>query len=299
MANSFQKATKIVSTALGLLERDIVLPQTVWRYGLADFRGAYNDTINLRVPAIATADDRTLRSGAVLTAHDLTESSIPVVLDKHPNSLVNLPDEELTLDIESLVDQVISRQVRAVAEKLEGYIAAALLAGDYKVGHTIEFNTADPYASLVYARRLLNAANVPMGDRFVVMGSTIEAEFLNDDRVQAANTFGTDSGFREATIGRMFGFTVLSSNAIGANEAYAYHRSAVAFGNVAPAVARGVTWGQTASFEGLALRVAQDYDPTYARDRILVDSYAGVSMVEEAASGKVERAVKFVNALSS
>lgn len=299
MANSFQKATQIVNTALGLLEREIVLPATTWRYGLADFRGAADDTVNLRVPAIATADDRTLRSGTSLTAHDLTENSIAVVLDKHPNSLVNIPDEQLTLDIDSFTAQVVARQARAVAEKLEGYIATALSGGDYKVGHTIEWNTGDPYASLIYARRVLNAANVPMNDRFVVLGSNIEAELLADDRVNAANTFGTDTAFREATVGRLFGFTVLTSNAVDPDVAYAYHRSAVAFANVAPAVPAGATTGASATFEGLSLTYVQDYDPTYAQDRSLVHSFAGVTMVEEAASGKVERAVKFVNNLTS
>ena len=44
MANTILKAERIISQGLGLLQRDLVLPRLVVRYGKDDFTGAKNDT---------------------------------------------------------------------------------------------------------------------------------------------------------------------------------------------------------------------------------------------------------------
>lgn len=297
MANSFIKPDKIVRQALGLLQREIILPNVVWRYGEADFAGAADDTVTLRVPAVLTARDRALRATSALVADDIAEQSVPVVLAKHPYHLGNITDAQLTLDIVDFGEQVQMPQMRAVAEKLEGYIATALSSATYT--NVREFNTGDPYASLITARRLLNDANVPMGDRFFVMGSQIETELLSDDKVQQVQSFGSDSAFREASLGRLYGFTLVTSNAIDPNAAYAMHRTAVAFANVAPQVPAGATAGARAASDGLALTWIRDYDPTYTQDRSLVHSFAGATAVTDPETDKVVRAVKFTNTLSS
>jgi hypothetical protein len=50
VANTFLKPTVIARTALGLLERELVLPSLVWRDAVADFAGAQGDTVTIRVP---------------------------------------------------------------------------------------------------------------------------------------------------------------------------------------------------------------------------------------------------------
>ena len=52
MANEFLKGKKIVSQGLGLLRRELLLPRLVVRKGKADFLGAEDDTINIRIPSI-------------------------------------------------------------------------------------------------------------------------------------------------------------------------------------------------------------------------------------------------------
>lgn len=299
MASTYLRAEKIAAQALGLLERELVLANTVTRMGRTDVQYAQDDTVNLRIPARVDARERAVRATTQLSTDELTETSIAVVLDKHVYSLVPVTDAQLTLDIVSFGEQVQRPQMRGVAEKLEGYVQDALSGATYAVGHTQEFNTGDPFASFIKARKLLNDANVPMSDRFFAVGSQIEAEILADDRVTAADSFGTDSAFREATIGRLFGFTIVSSNTLGENEAYAYHRSAVVLPVVAPEVPSGATAGSQASMDGLAMTWLRDYDPDYAQDRSLVHSFAGYKAVDDGTGSKVVRAVKFVNSLTS
>ncbi len=282
MANTFLKPTVINRTALGLLEREIVLPNTVWKFGEADFRGAANDTVTMRLPAILTARDYEWRTrNNPIVVDDITEIPVPIALDKHPYSAVAVTDEQLTLDIVSFAEQVLRPQVRAVAEKLEGYIATTLGTAPYKSTVTFAEATDDPYKVAVRARRELNKNKVPFSDRFLVMGADVEAAFLNSDKLVKVNESGSDSALRDAVIGRLAGFTLLTSNALPATAAYAYHRSAIAFANVAPAVPEGAAMGASETYEGLAMRWLRDYDPNFLRDRSVTSAFAGVTSVND------------------
>lgn len=118
MANTFIKAQQIVDAAALLLQREIVLPRLVWTQPSADFVGALDDTVTLRVPAVLDARSRVLRSTTALVADELTETSVPVALDTHVYQLLNITDEQLTLDIRDFASQVLAPQMRAVAEGL-------------------------------------------------------------------------------------------------------------------------------------------------------------------------------------
>ena len=116
MANSFLKPEVINRTALKLLERQIVVPATVWNYADAEFRGAKNDTVTLRLPAVATSREYTFRNDRSnpIVVDDLTETSVPVVLDHDIYHAAAITDEQLTLDIVNFAEQVLSPQVKGV-----------------------------------------------------------------------------------------------------------------------------------------------------------------------------------------
>src|SRR5688500_12595267 len=98
-----------------LLQREIVLPRLVWRLPPGtSFKGALDDTVTLKVPAILDARTRTLRSANPLIADELAQTSVPVTLDTHVYSLLNITDEELTLDIVDFTRDVLAPQMRAV-----------------------------------------------------------------------------------------------------------------------------------------------------------------------------------------
>lgn len=298
MANAFLKAEQIAATALGLLERELVLPRLVTRMGIADFRGAKNDTVNIRVPSRTTAREyewRTRNNPIVLD--ELEETSIPVTLDKHPYSAVAVTDEELTLDIVSFGEQVLRPQIRAVAEKLETYVYTAMSnadlhwptiapgAGDSPGGggSTAEYDNdaKDILVALVEARRRLNVKNVPVAGRVIVVGADIEAILLNGSQLLDASAAGSDGALRDAQIGRLYGMPIFTSNALPTDQAWVFHPTAFVLANVAPVVPAGVVQGSTQTFEGLAMRWIQDYDTSYLRDRSVVSAFAGAASVEE------------------
>ncbi len=105
MANTFIKATKVVRTALGVLERETVLPNLVWRDAGGDFAGAYGDTISLRVPAYTMARTRTLRAGTPIQVDELTETKVDVTLDTDVYKGINVSDENLSRVCSSRVER--------------------------------------------------------------------------------------------------------------------------------------------------------------------------------------------------
>jgi hypothetical protein len=303
VANEFIKAEQIVQAASLLLQREIVLPRLVWTQPDAAFRGALDDTVTLRVPAVREAKSRTMRSSDALDAEDLTETSVPVVLDTHVYDLLNITDEQLTLDVFNFTAQVLAPQMRGVVEGMENVIASALAAATWEASD-VDFaeGSDDGFDVLIEAGRELNKLNVPRSGRVFCCGANVEAALFGDDRVVKANEAGTDSALREATIARLAGFTVVGSNALDEDEAYAFHMTAIAFANVAPALPDGATMKARVASEGLALRYLRDYNPTNSSgpvDRSLVDAFVGATSVEQDGSNKRGVAINFTPANGS
>ncbi|HET8581765.1 MAG TPA: P22 phage major capsid protein family protein [Jatrophihabitans sp.] len=293
MPNTFLKPQTIAATALGLLQRDIVLPGLVWTDAVADFAGKFGDTVTVRIPAQTASRKRNLRatgSGRNVTMDSLTETGIDVKLDTDVYNAIPVTDEELTLDISDFGAQILAPQTRAIAEGLENELAACMAGASYAT--SVELDPAGMYNGAVDVRQALNDANVPKGARAIVVGSAIEAAFLKDPQFVRADQSGSDQALREALIGRVAGFDVYQSNAIATDAGYAFHRTAFIMATRAPRVPDGASFGQSTSYAGLAMRWLRDYDFTSTTDRSLVDTYCGFKAVNDGASSKVVRAVK-------
>jgi hypothetical protein len=287
VANEFIKAAQIVNAAALLLEREVVLPRLVWAQPDANFVGALNDTVTLRVPATFDSRTRTMRSTDPLVADELAETSVPVQLTDHVYKLLNITDEQLTLDITDFAAQVLNPQMRAVARGMEDVIVAAMEGATATDDITVDTGTApssgEAFGVLVEAARLLNANDVDRGERVLAVGSSLEAWFLQDPVVNNHNS-GNRTALEEATINRLAGFTIVGSNALGATEGFAFHRTAVAFASVAPALPSGAAMAARTSESSLALRYLRDYNPTNSTgpvDRSLVDAFCGAASVDD------------------
>ena len=295
MANTFLKPTVINRMALKLLQREVVLPRLVWNFADAEFRGAYGDTVTLRLPAVLAAREYGFRNNrsSEIVIDDLTETSVPVVLDTDLYSAVALTDEQLTLDIVDFSEQVLNPQVSAIARGLEDLIVETMQSATYGTSLNIADSADGMWGTLLDARKALNDANVPREGRVVVVGSEIEREILSDDKFNRVDSVGDGavSAVREATINRLAGFTIVGSNAIDAETAIAFHPTAFAFVNVAPVVTDGANFGSRMAESGLAMRWLRDYDAPHLQDRSVVSSFAGCSSVEDDGTTNV-RAVR-------
>lgn len=280
MANAFIKAEQVIAQMLGVLERDTVLANLVWR-DIPDgaFRGAKNDTVSLRLPAYTTARTRVLRGGAPIVIDDLDETKVDVTLDTHVYKAVGVSDEEMTLDIVNFGEQVTASAMGSVVRKVDDALATEMGSADPEV--TIDLDEDDPYLGLVDARIALNNASVPPSQRFLAVGSSVEAAILKSDRLSKFDQAGSSDAMREAVIGRIAGFTAVSTPGLDPDIAIASHRSGFILSLVAPVVPQGAAWGQMQTYRGMSLRVLRDYDPAGASgpvDRLLTDTFMGTGV---------------------
>ena len=80
------------------------------------------------------------------------------------------------------------------------------------------------------ARQLLNRANVPQTDRWLVIPPEQEKALIDLDNFRNADKYGDRSALLRGEIGQIYGFRVMVHNGLASNEACAYHKdcSAVA-----------------------------------------------------------------------
>jgi hypothetical protein len=278
MANNFVKAEQVVAQALGVLERDTVLAQFTWRDLQADrFRGAKNDTVTLKVPAYTTARTRVMRSDTAIVVDELDETSVDITLDTHVYKAIGVRDEEMTLDIMDFGEQVTAPAMGSVVRKVDELVGAEMAAASPEVEVTLDED--DPYASVVDVRTALNLASVPAAGRFLAAGANVEAAILKSPQLRDASQSASSEALREAIVGRIAGFTVVSAIGLDPDVAIAAHRTAFPLALVAPEVPAGASWGAKQTYRGLQLRVLRDYDPTGSNgpvDRLLTDTFMGV-----------------------
>lgn len=291
MAHIFEKAEKIAAVGLGVLQRQIVLPNLFRsRYGISDFKGAKGDVVNVKRPPILRARDAGFRNRNTLVMDDLMQTRIQVPLNKYPYSGVALSDEELTLDVENFGQDVTVPQTRALAEDFEESVAAVLSGATYV--HEVDFEagaadaTGDPRKVAIRARKLLNSSNVPAAGRYWIVGADVSEAIASHDKLLDVDTAGLPKAVREGVVGRLAGFTIVESNALDGDESYFVHDSAVALAFVAPAPPQGATSSATATEGGLALRQLFDYDSDSMADRSIVSVFTGGAPVTDPQIGE-------------
>lgn len=290
MPHAFVKPSLVVQTAVEILQRQRVLQALVTTDGLGDFGGSANDTINIRVPAIAGAHTRTLRaSDRTLSTDDLVEYNIPVQLTEHVYSAIKLTDEQRTLDIQDFARQVLKPQVSAVAYKLEDLVADLIDSADYD--EVLAINPSDTFPAFVDARRKLNDNNVPDSDRILVVGSAVEAQILKDDQFRQFQQSGDANALRRAYLGEIAGMRVFRSNAIASDTAFEWHPTAFVYVNRAPKQSEGIVASASYAADNVALRWLADWSYTDIGLRSLVDVFTGYKVITEA-DGSFQRGVK-------
>jgi len=290
MAHVFEKPSLVVQTAVEILQRQRVLQSLVTTDGLGDFGGSAQDTINIRIPAIAGAHSRTLRaSDRTLTTDDLVEHTIPVTLTDHVYSAIKLTDEQRTLDINDFARQVVMPQVSAMAYKLEDNIAALIDSPTYE--NQVEIDPTDVFPAFVDARKALNDANVPDQNRVLVVGSGVEAAILKDQQFRYAEHAGDSNALRRAYLGEIAGMRAFRSNAIDPSAAYVWHPTAFVYVNRAPKASEGIVASASYAADNISLRWLADWSYSEIGLRSLVDVFTGYKVITEP-NGDFIRGVK-------
>ncbi|WNV90307.1 hypothetical protein [Umezawaea sp. Da 62-37] len=281
------KPEKLVATAIGMLEQELVLPNLFQKEGVDQFKGAKDDTITVKVEGVLPFHEYAWRNdrSSGIQFDEYAERKIPVTFGGNFYSAVKLTDEQNDFDIDQWA-KLLRPQVKAVARGLARRCVTTLTGAAYNV--VIGNTERNLRGALVEARRVLNAFRVPDGARYIVVGSDFEAALLNDEKLNLAQYVGDDtaeSALRLASLGQKMGFSFVVDQTIAPGDAYAFASSAFILATAAPSVPQSVPYGATTSFEGLGLRWVRDYDSEYMQDRSVVNCYAGTRSVKDVLVG--------------
>jgi hypothetical protein len=292
MANSLNhtkiKPEKLAATAAELMERELVVPKLFARKGIEDFKGARDDTINVRVPGILPARDYEWRNNRAqpLSFDEYRERKLAVRFGGNAYSATMLTDEQREMDFMGWTQDILPAQSRAVARKLEYGAIKALQSGKYSVTIGANGKASSPggnvLAAIVEARHALNRMGASKVKRTLVIGSDWDT-ILQSEPTLGASYFGdalAESAFADALLGKVKGFEVVVSEDIAPDEAYALTGDSFVFLNAAPGVPESAVAGASMlSQDGIAMRWLRDYDPQYQVERSTVNTWYGYQQV--------------------
>lgn len=301
MANTLLTAQTIARQALANLYETTVAAQLVHRDFEDDFASGTGASVTIRKPAVFTATDFDRAAG--VTVQDASEGSVNLTLDHLADVSFVVTAEELTMNITDFDAQFLSPATEAIAQKVDKDIIAALNSGvTARVGNVAVnaagedyngYNGAYPAQDsrvLVQAAATLDNAKVPFTDRRVIASPTIRAAWAAERAWRSADRSGSTEGLREASIGRASGFDVFMSQNETANQAIAFHRTALALVNRPLDVPRGAANAAVENYGGLSVRVVYGYDMEKKQDTVSIDCLYGVKVLD------ATRAVKIVPA---
>jgi N4-gp56 family major capsid protein len=216
-----------------------------------DWRGQIlqsGDTVHF--PKFSALTVQTKSAGTELTAQADTASKVTVTIDQHkavPFEVDDIADTQSQYDL-------IAGYAKQGALSLNNTIDAALAAliQDSTVTQSAgATNSAGVYqditrAVILEARKLLNEANAPQEDRYLVISPTQEKAMLQIDNFTRANEYGNSDMIQRGKIGEIYGFNVIISNnlqqqaavasssgaaaIVGRTSCMAYHKDAFGLG---------------------------------------------------------------------
>lgn len=285
MAHNLYTPEQAARATLASLRYLTNLPRTVRQDFSNEFVAGRGQTVNVLGPISAgtahvyTKANRDAR--AAIQFNDLTQNWFPVTLDAQVYNAVRLPDDFATFTITDLTQQVLIPQAESVVDQLAAPLIAEMTAiGTDASIPAIAANGSNFREVLIKARKVLNDRKIPAAGRTLAVGSELEAAALQDVLLQRVNESGTGDVLRNATIGTLFGFTIVADPALPADFGIAYNRDAFAHVTRPSKQPQGAAYSATVAQDGYALRWIQHYNPLQLEDQSVVDTFFGAATLD-------------------
>ncbi|WP_047219951.1 P22 phage major capsid protein family protein [Delftia lacustris] len=261
------------------------LPRTVRQDFSNEFVAGRGQTVNVLGPISAgtakvyTKANRTARDA--IQFNDITQGWFPVTLEDQVYNAVRLPDDFATFTLEDMTRQVLRPQAESVVDALAAPLISEMTAivTDASIP-AVAADGSNIRQVLIKARQVLNERKIPAADRWFAVGSDIEAAILSDTLLQKVNESGSSEVLRNATIGRLFGFTIVADPTLPSDFGIAYHRDAFAHVTRPSRQPDGAAFSASVAQDGYALRWIQHYNPLQLEDQSVVDTFFGATTLD-------------------
>jgi hypothetical protein len=197
MANTLITPSVIAKEAVMALENNLVMANLVHRDFATEFQKV-GATVTVRKPATFTAT----AFSTTVAAHNITESSVQVVLDKHYDITAEITSQQLSLDIADFSQQVLQPMMREHAQKVDANILSTVYSSI--AGHTAVSSTPT-LGDLANLMVQLDIQKVPVTERRAVLHPITYAKYAVLDPIANADKHGTPLTIKEYSIGRLLG----------------------------------------------------------------------------------------------
>lgn len=295
MAITLFTPEQAAKATLSSLRRLTLLPRTVRQDFSNEFVAGRGQTVNVLGPISAgtakvyTKANRTAR--APIQFNDIEETWVPVTLENQVYNAVRLPDDFTTFTLTDMTRQVLKPQAESVVDALATPLVAEMSA--IATDASIPAVTADGKnfrQVLIKTRQILNERGIPAANRYFAVGSDLEAAALQDELLQKVNESGSSDVLREATLGRLFGFTIVADPALASDFGIGYHKDAFAHVTRPSRQPDGAAFSASVAQDGYALRWIQHYNPLQLEDQSVVDTFFGAATLDANRAVSVELA---------
>lgn len=150
-------------------------------------------------------------------------------LDQWKNLAYSVADRVKMQSRVPLEAELASKAGKEMAIYMDKAILSELQTLSQTVAYDDTVNERMQLADITEARRVLNRNNVPQNDRVLLISPEQEEAMLNIDNFIHADKYGAREALLNGEIGRVYGFRVLVSNLLAADEAFAYHRDCIGY----------------------------------------------------------------------
>lgn len=292
------KPQHLAQVAVEVIKQRVVVPGLINRGTLDDFKGRADDTITTRVPGYLPAHEienwRAERTDPLqLDAYN--ERKVTLTLGGNSYSATKLQDEQKDFDLMQW-SEVVAVQAEALARNMEDKALNLMLPYDpvdnpggtpymITVGGAVSSRSSGGMrADLAFLRKVANKALMPREGRIFVFGPGIEEAILTDEKiVLSMNTSEAtaEGALREARIGRIMGFDMISVPDLPDDFGCLFVRDAFVLRTAVPSVPDSVPFGATASADGYGVRWMRDYDSGILSERSILNHYNAVQYVTD------------------
>ena len=208
MANTFLTPQVIAVEALRILTSNLVYRDLVHTDFDKEFTAKVGDTVN-------TTKRTPIKSknwlGASITVQDITETSVPVKLDRVRDTSVQVTSKEMTLNIRDFGKQVLEPIMLGMAQDIDSDIAAFI----YGEAGTRNAKTASPtnLADIAALAKALDNKKVPNTERSLVLCPDHKYAYALTDNLSKVAYAGDNETLREALLGKVYSLvTYMSQN---------------------------------------------------------------------------------------
>ena len=214
--------------------------------GLANrqYENQFTAGSTIHIPGIVDVQIKDYKTGVVdktggggkiprTTAPDnIADTGVDLVIDQE-KSFDFLVDDIDRAQANQSLDVYTQSAATGLVEDAETFLTALLTAkGTAATGITTPTDWAGAYAAVLKLRGLLTGNKVPQQDRVLVVNAAFEEFLLSDgSKLTAFDKSNTTDGLRNATIGRLLGFDVVTSAWLDNSKpmAIGYYKPALAY----------------------------------------------------------------------